>query len=65
MVILSLVLLFFSCTKVYYIDSVLGDDSNSGKSPDKAWASLEKVNQAIFNQAIKFCLNQEQLIMGN
>lgn len=51
--ILSLILLLSSCTKVYYIDSVLGDDSNSGKSPAKAWASLEKVNQTIFQPGDK------------
>jgi len=32
----------------YYIDSHGGDDSNSGKSSEKAWRSLEKVNETKF-----------------
>lgn len=51
--ILSLILLLSGCTNEYYIDSVLGDDFNSGKSPAKAWASIEKVNQSIFQPGDK------------
>lgn len=32
----------------YYIDSVDGDDNNSGTSPDSAWKSLDKVNNTTF-----------------
>ncbi|MBS0028160.1 RICIN domain-containing protein [Chitinophaga sp. 22321] len=32
----------------YYID-LNGDDNNSGKSPDAAWKSLEKINAATFS----------------
>lgn len=46
--------LFFSCgSSVYYVNSELGNDANSGKSPAKAWASLQKVNQAIFQPGDK------------
>ncbi len=45
-----LFLLSISCssTHQYYVDSANGDDANSGKSPGKAWASLEKVNSMEF-----------------
>ena len=33
---------------MYYIDSVSGNDKNSGHTPSKAWASLEKVNSVTF-----------------
>lgn len=46
--ILLFLLLCLSCENVYYIDALSGNDSNSGKSPDKAWASLEKVNEKKF-----------------
>ena len=32
----------------YYIDSVLGDDSNSAVSPDEAWKSLGKLSDMVF-----------------
>jgi hypothetical protein len=43
-------ILFSSCTSenVYYIDPENGNDRHSGLSPDAAWASLEKVNETIF-----------------
>lgn len=39
-----------SCSNksIYYIDSESGNDSNNGHSPKSAWASLEKVNQTVF-----------------
>lgn len=49
----TFLLLFSNCTKVYYVDSELGNDSNSGTSPDKAWASLEKVNESVFEPGDK------------
>ncbi|MFO7672533.1 MAG: right-handed parallel beta-helix repeat-containing protein, partial [Lutibacter sp.] len=46
--------LFFSCgSSVYYVNSELGNDANSGKSPGKAWASLQKVNQAVYQPGDK------------
>ena len=43
---------FISCSNknIYYVDSVNGNDSNSGHSPQSAWASLEKINQMDFQQ---------------
>ncbi len=48
-ILLIISVLFFglsSCANksIYYIDSVNGDNANSGHSPQKAWASLERVN---------------------
>jgi len=37
-----------SQSKVYYVDAEIGSDANSGHSPNSAWASLEKVNQTVF-----------------
>ncbi|MBK1875892.1 right-handed parallel beta-helix repeat-containing protein [Pelagicoccus mobilis] len=34
-----------SSAETYYLDSGAGSDSNSGTSPDQAWASLERANQ--------------------
>lgn len=51
--ILSLLLLFSCGTKVYYVNGESGNDANSGKSPAKAWASLQKVNQAVFQPGDK------------
>lgn len=45
---LSFGLLFLSCSNVYYVDALLGNDTNSGTSPNEAWASLNKVNASIF-----------------
>lgn len=33
----------------HYIDSISGDDSNSGGSPDSAWKTLTKVNATTFH----------------
>ncbi len=48
--ILALLTLLWSCSNqsIYYIDSKNGNDENSGHSPQKAWASLEKVNASTF-----------------
>ena len=32
----------------YYVDSASGSDRNSGQSPERAWASLEPVNETVF-----------------
>jgi hypothetical protein len=46
--------LLMACMKVscahrtFYVDSRSGSDTNPGTSPEKAWTSLEKVNQQVF-----------------
>lgn len=32
----------------YYVDSIAGDDSNDGLSPQKPWKSLDKLNSILF-----------------
>ncbi len=33
---------------VYYVDSIAGDDSNSGLSPDKAFKTIEKAASILY-----------------
>jgi hypothetical protein len=61
---LSFGLLFSNCTKVYYVDSELGNDSNSGTSPNEAWASLNKVNASIFQPGDKILFKSETTYFG-
>ena len=57
---------FFSCLNknVYYVDSVNGNDSNSGHSPQSAWASLEKVNTLKLIPGDKILLATGSTFMG-
>ncbi|WP_230399467.1 carboxypeptidase regulatory-like domain-containing protein [Novisyntrophococcus fermenticellae] len=34
---------------VYYVDSVSGNDNNTGASPQKAWRTINKINEQTFN----------------
>lgn len=40
----------WSCSAgtTYYVDALNGSDTSSGKGPDKAWKSLAKVNEQLF-----------------
>ena len=57
-------LLFSSCKNVYYIDAFSGNDSNSGNSPDKAWASLKMVNQTKFRPGDKILFKSGTVYQG-
>jgi len=50
-------LVFFTLQSViannYYVNSKTGSDRNNGKSPDKAWKSLRKVNKQVFKPGDK------------
>lgn len=40
-----------SCHSVgeyYYMDSITGDDSNTGNSPSQAWKTLDRLNRQVF-----------------
>lgn len=37
------------CATTYYLDSIAGNDANSGTSPASAWKSLSKVNATTFH----------------
>ena len=34
--------------RTFYIDAEMGNDANSGQSPEVPWASLRKVNETTF-----------------
>lgn len=55
-----LVLNSFGNRRVYYVDQINGDDANSGKSRRKAWATISKVNESVFQAGDKilFCGGQ-------
>ncbi|MEM6379862.1 MAG: right-handed parallel beta-helix repeat-containing protein, partial [Bacteroidota bacterium] len=60
-VFLSLILI--SCNKkatsidtTFYLDSIHGDDSNDGRSPKRAWKSLEKANEHRFEPGTQLLL---------
>lgn len=55
--ILILIAIFYSCSekqndneadRMFYVDAISGQDTNSGQSPESAWASLYKVNETTF-----------------
>lgn len=60
------VLTLFSCSpkNIYYIDSVNGSDSNSGHSPQSAWASLEKIAELDFAPGTKVLLANGSTFSG-
>ncbi len=51
--IFSFFLLFSNCTRVFYVDAESGNDLNSGRSPEKAWASLKRINEMVFKPSDK------------
>ncbi len=61
---LSFGLLFLSCSNVYYVDALLGNDTNSGTSPNEAWASLNKVNASIFQPGDKILFKSGTTYFG-
>lgn len=42
----------------YYVDASMGDDANSGTSPDQAWKTLEKVNSIQFKPGSSILLKK-------
>ena len=45
-----------AATGTYYVDSVNGDDTNSGLSPDQAWRTLTRANSAPLAQGDRLLL---------
>jgi Right handed beta helix region len=39
----------------YYVDDQLGDDSVDGRSPERAWKSLDRVNATVFEPGAALC----------
>jgi len=56
----------FSCGsgKTYYVDNLDGSDSNSGRSPKKAWKSVARVNKEDFAPGAKIMFRAGQLFEG-
>jgi len=50
--------------KVYYVNAESGKDSNDGTSPEKAWASLKKVNKQVFKPGDKILLAAGSRFIG-
>jgi len=48
----------------YYVDSVSGDDSNSGESEEQAWKTLEKVNSFVFSPGDKILFKSGCVFIG-
>ncbi len=44
----SIIWSFSSFATTYYVDASTGNDTNSGKSPSNAWATLKNVNATLF-----------------
>lgn len=58
-------LLFSSCQmNKYYIDKDNGDDTNSGRSPKKAWATIGKVNSSVFQEGDEILFRGGQSFEG-
>ena len=50
--------------KVYYVNAESGKDSNEGTSPEKAWASLKKINKQVFKPGDKILLAAGSRFIG-
>jgi hypothetical protein len=61
----SFILLIFFCTNVgaqsYYVNNLLGNDFNSGYTPNKAWESLKKVSSVSFKPGDVIYLRRSQI----
>jgi hypothetical protein len=57
-VVLALVILLAgrAPAAIYYVDPTAGSDSNSGRSPEAAWRSLEKINATVFKPGDRILL---------
>jgi hypothetical protein len=44
-------------SKVFYVSSVNGNDSNDGTSPSKAWKSLSKLASSSITAGVMYFLN--------
>jgi len=55
--------LFSSCSNQYYV-SPEGDDSRSGKSPSKAWKSIDRVNTHDFEPGEEILFKGKEIFQG-
>jgi hypothetical protein len=65
---MALFAIIFSCGSpqgAYYIDSLEGSDSNDGKSPRKAWRTLENASAASYEAGDQILLKGGQTFTGS
>ncbi len=55
---------FSGGANTYYIDNLTGNDSNSGKRPRKAWATISKVNESGFRAGDRILFRGGQAFEG-
>ncbi|MDD6702894.1 MAG: hypothetical protein PUE34_00945 [Clostridiaceae bacterium] len=48
----------------YYVDSINGDDTNSGKSVSSAWKTLEKASSEVYSEGDKILLKAGSIFDG-
>ncbi|MCP5117697.1 MAG: right-handed parallel beta-helix repeat-containing protein [bacterium] len=63
-ILLLLFLAFPTFAADYYVDSSQGGDSNNGRSPEKAWKTLDKVNQRIFQPSDRILFRAGTIYAG-
>lgn len=49
----------------YYLDSINGNDSNDGLSPESAWKTLEKANSVTFQPGTRLLLKAGSIFSGS
>ena len=50
--------------KTFYLDATNGDDSNDGTSPDRAWKTLDRVNETVFMEGSSLLLKSGETWTG-
>lgn len=50
--------------KTFYLDATGGDDSNDGTSPERAWQTLDKVNETVFMEGSSLLLKSGETWTG-
>ena len=50
--------------KTFYLDATNGDDSNDGTSPDRAWKTLDRVNETVFMEGSSLLLKSGETWIG-
>ncbi|MGN0549112.1 MAG: hypothetical protein ACI4IM_05905 [Acutalibacteraceae bacterium] len=71
-VLMCIVMLFCVCPTVfatgegttYYVDSINGDDANSGKSVSSAWKTLEKASSEVYSEGDRILLKAGSIFDG-
>ncbi|HPS54048.1 MAG TPA: ADP-ribosylglycohydrolase family protein [Sedimentisphaerales bacterium] len=63
-IILSILFSFSASAKTYYVDSVTGNDDNSGITIESAWKTIEKVNSLEFKPGDKILFKADSKYTG-